>query len=308
MESNQNMNPNENQNPTSYAGALKCIFKVPKGVLSGAFCAIVRAKDEKLVELIFWTTKLRSPSEIDSSFAWEIFSTQIPEIGQMDKESCDKLKKIVSEKLSSDEIAKLFADGVGEFFESELKKLFEGFLHYEVELSLVFETFDQERLKTSGYERESQSDGANAEVKMSDIVKDGIDTTQDIICIGKIDPVNGIPASKLTQGDLLEVTVPNGTPAGKMIADYYANKGEEPAFPVEKVEPTGIGSFMITLQAGGGLRCIVKTTGDIKLKGIKSSPAGEGIFGLGQKGMMLGGAIALSIIAILIALIIKILR
>lgn len=300
---------NEHEFSFDYAGALKCSFAEPKGRLKGAFCSIIYKGEARVIETIFWTTKVKSPIDVPVSLEWEQFSTKIPEIGQLDKENNEKLQAIISQKLTQTEIENLFsADNDISPFRESLQLAFEDFLHYGLALEMEFEPFTKERLKAAGYERDTAAAETTENVSMTDIMLEGIDETKSITCLPKIDPVNGIAASALQYGDMLEVTVATNTSAGKLIADYYSKRGEEPLFPVEDIKISDSGSVIVVMSVGGGMTGVVKCSGDIKLKGKKTSAVSESFFGAGQRSLFIGGIAALLVIAALVFVIVRIIE
>ena len=278
-------NDTDNKDKGIYAAAIKCIFDKPKNIM-GAFCLLLRKHDSKIVELVLWTTKSsQSETGLNLSVPWEDFSTKIPSIGPIDKESCEKLKSALKGKLSREMIGGIFKNLESNEtpFSNEIKELIEKNLRYSINFDLKLEPFSQERLKNSGYERdETPSDAtetANTEnVSMAQIMADSMDK-QVISCSGIVDPVNGIAASHLKEGDLVEVVIPTNSTTGMFLLDYYAKLNKTPEFPVRKVSFSENGGYIINLEADGGVTCIVKTSSDLRLRAKRASVAEGSVSG-----------------------------
>jgi len=294
----------DDTNEDNYAIAVKCIFGKPKNIM-GAFCLLLRRHDSKVIELVLWTTKSIHSDELELNLTmpWEDFSTKIPSIGPIDKESCDKLKNALKDKLSKVVIDSIFDNHSSNTtsFSSELRVLFETTMRYSIKLDLKFELFHKERLRSSGYEREDSSPNINAEnVTMSQIIAEQIDT-QIVNCTAIVDPVNGIAASHLKVGDIVKVILQKNSTIGTLLSDHYTRLNKVPAFPVKKVSRTESGVYIISLEADAGVTCVIKTTSDLKLRAsrgydIESSLSGRNLM------IILGAGAAVFIIA-LIALI-----
>lgn len=293
------------KNEEVYAAALKCVFYKTKGDFSGAFCAVLRKHDRRVLELIIWTTK--SPSDIKPSISanWRNFSSQISGIGPIDRESSEKLEKAVINKLEAAGTRTLFLGAEEQkTFMASLQVEFENALHYEVGIEAEVETFGKAKLQEAGYERETP-EGTDSETKMKDIVIEGLDLTQAIVCTPKIDPINGIAASALKPGDLLDVTISSNTAAGVLVSDYYAKMGIDPILPVSSVTLNELGSYLIVLKVGEDANGVIKATSDLKLKGQqKTEQDGQRV----NMTLVISGIMGLLLIVMLVAVIIKILR
>ena len=258
----------------NYSAAIKCIFSKPK-TIKGAFCILLRKHDLKVIELVLWTTK-NSPNEeyeVNPIMPWEDFSTKISSIGPIDKESCEKLQIAIKEKLTKEVLEFIFDDPKSNVtaFSSELRELIEINLRYLIKLELEFEPFSQKRLKDSGYERDIAPSNTNTDgVKMSQIIAEQIDT-QVVNCTVIVDPVNGIPASRLQKGDLVEVAIQTNSTVGALLADHYAKLHKMPEFPVKEVSISENGSYIINLEADGNIHCVTKISSDLRLRAKKSA-------------------------------------
>ena len=270
FDSNDGINGDiDNEN---YAAAIKCIFSKAK-TIRGAFCLLLRSHDSKIIELVLWTTKSASNEDpaFNQSMNWEDFSWKIPSIGPLDKESCEKLKSALIEKLSKETIDDIFKDpelNVNSF-SSKIRELFEGKLYYLIEFYLEFEPFNKKRLKKSGYEREETPSDANAQnVSMTKIMFDQMDS-QVLACTAIVDPVNGIAVSKLEEGDIVEVVISTSSTLGALLADHYAKSNKVPEYPVKNVTMSENGAYIINLEGDGGATCVVKTSSDLRLRAKK---------------------------------------
>jgi hypothetical protein len=263
----------DNTDNATYAAAVKCTFIRPK-VIMGAFCVLLRKHDLKIVESVFWTTKFVSVEKVElpTSFIWEDFLTKIPSIGPIDRESCEKLQITLKNSLSSETIENLFNDNESStgHFSKVIRENIESRLRYSIKLDLEFEPSSQDRLKSSGYEREKVTISTNTEsVSMTQIIAEQIDTSQTINCTAIVDPVNGIAASELRAGDIVEVVIPTNSTIGTLLSDYYARLKKVPAYPVEKTSVSDNGSYIINLLADGGISCVVKAASGLKLRARK---------------------------------------
>ena len=267
-EFDSNMNNDEEE---SYAVAVKCIFGKPKNIM-GAFCLLLRKRDFKIVELVVWTSRSAAGEglALNLFMPWEDFSTKMPSIGPIDKESCEKLKNALKEVLSREMIDNIFKtySSNPDTFIRDMKELFEATLRYSIKLDLKLELLSQERLKDSGYEREEPqpSSNTNAEnVTMSKIIAEQIES-QIVYCTAIIDPVNGIAASQLKTGDNVKVVLQKNNAIGTLLSDHYSRINRVPAFPVKEVKKTENGTYVISLEADAGITCVIKTTSDLKLR------------------------------------------
>ena len=294
----------------NYAAAIKCIFSKPK-TIGGAFCILLRKHDSKMIELVLWTTR-SAPNNDEAapipSMTWEDFSTKIPSIGPIDKESCEKLKYALKEKLSKDVIDNLFKGYESNVisFTSEVRELFETTLHYLIQLDLEFEPFNQERLKSSGYERDEVPPDTSTEgVTMSQIIAEHIDA-QIVNCNAVVDPVNGIAASHLKEGDIVEVVIQTNSTVGALLSDHYAKLNQTPEFPVQNVSISDSGSYVINLIGGEGISCVVKTSSDLKMRAKKGYAYGSPVSG--RNVMIVAGFFVTVLVLGVIALIRLLLR
>ena len=293
----------------NYAIALKCIFNDSKNNIKGAFCLLLRGYDSKIVELVLWTTKSIPKEEvkIHPSMPWEEFSTKIPSIGPIDNISFDKLQTAIKDKFSIDMIKNVFKEHESSAapFNNEIKELIEGKLHYFMNLELEFEPFSQKRLIKSGYEREEPSSSESSEnVSMVQIMAEQMDK-QRLNCTAVVDPINGIAALDLKAGDLVEVVLPTNNTIGTLLSDYYTKIDKVPTFPVKTVSVSDNGSCMIELEADGGLTCVVKITGNLKIRGKKGYKFKNRI---SRRNVIIIGFSATVFILVLIALIKLIMR
>ena len=298
----------DNIDKKNYAAAIKCTFSKPK-TIGGAFCILLRKHDSKVIEFVLWTTRSDSNDEagLVPAMSWEDFSTKIPSIGPIDRESCEKLKNVLKEKLSRNMIDSLFKGYESNIiaFTSEVRELFETTLHYLIKLDLEFEPFNQERLKSSGYERDDAPSVANTEgVKMSQIIAEHIDS-QIVNCNAIVDPVNGIAASQLKEGDIVEVAIQTNSTVGALLSDHYTKLNKAPELTVKNVSISESGSYVINLIADGGITCVVKTSSDLKMR----AKEGYGAVSVSGRKVMIvigfGAAILILAVAALIRLLIR---
>ena len=263
-----------NNDDANYAAAVKCIFKEPRNIVKGAFCLLLRKHDNKVIETIFWASKSKSDEgvELNVSMQWEEFSTKIPSIGPIDREICVKLQQALKDKLSGDMIEDLFVNHESKIvsFSSEIRGLFEEKLHYMIKLDTEFEPFSRKRLIKTGYEREETNTSTNTKtntesISMTQIFSEQMES-QIINCTAIVDPVNGIAASDLKTGDLVEIVLPTNNTIGALLSDYYAKLKKIPSYPVKKVSVSENGSYIIELDADGGLTCVIKLTSNLRLR------------------------------------------
>ena len=298
-----------NNNKEIYAASVKCVFVKPKNI-RGAFRLLLRRHDSKIIELLLWTTRtVPEEMELELSMPSEEFSTKISSIGPVDKQSSEKLSIALREKLTKEIIDSVFEDHESYLasFKDMVKELFEKNLRYAINVDMKFEPFDQERLKKSGYEREEASSNTTVaeNVSMSKIMADSM-VAQVITCSGIVDPVNGIAASQLKEGDIVEVVLPANSTIGAFLLDYCAKLDKIPEFPVKKVSMSENGAYIIDLEADGNVTCVVKTTSDLRLRAKKGYPLGSSVSG--QKLMIIIGAGIAVLVLGLIALITLLVR
>jgi len=296
---------NNNLDEVNYAAAVKCLFNEPRNMIRGAFCVLLRIHDQKVIETIFWATKSKSDegAGIVLSMPWEEFSTKIPSIGPIDRENCVKLQQALKDKLSREMIENLFKDYESNVvsFSSEIRKLFEEKLHYIIKLDLEIEPFSRQRLQKTGYEREESSTNTNSEkITMTQILSEQIES-QIINCTAIVDPVNGIAASEIKTGDFVEVVLPPNNTIGALLSDYYAKIKKIPTYPVKKVSVSDNGSYIIELSADGGLTCVVKLAGNLRIRTKKGYLNESSVSG--RTFMIIAGFCAALFILLLIVLI-----
>ena|GEM_PF-2561638 len=265
---------NNNPADANYSAAVKCLFNEPRNIVKGAFCLILRRHDHRIVETIFWTTKSKSDegAALSVSMPWEEFSTKIPSIGPIDREISVKLQQALKDKFSGEMIEDLFNNHKSDVvsLSSEIRGLFEEKLHYMINLDLEFEPFSRQRLIKTGYEREETQTNTStktntANVKMTQMISEQMES-QTISCTAIVDPVNGVAASELKKGDLVEVVLPTNNTVGALLSDYYAKLKKTPTYPVKKVSVSDNGSYIIELDADGGLTCVLKLTSNLRLR------------------------------------------
>ena len=293
----------------TYALAIKCVFVKPKNI-RGAFRLLLRRHDSKIIELILWTTRdVSDEVKLEPSMPSEEFSTNISAIGLIDKESSGKLSSALKGKLTKEEISSIFEgqESSLDSFKNEVKELFEKNLRYNINIELEYEPFDKERLKKSGYEQEeAPSSEADAEkVSISQLMVESI-ATQVVNCAGVVDPVNGIAASQLQKGDIVEVVLPASGAVAVFLSDYCVKLNKTPEYPVKSVEVSENGSYIISLEADGGVTCVVKISSDLRLR-AKKGYANETV-ALGRNLIIIAGVCVTIFVVVMVVLIRLLLR